>query len=209
MEQSLPEELLQILAQELDHIECDEIRAFTGHVLLNIPLRFWTEPASTSGKYHPAQSRGEGGLARHTKLATRILIRQMGGDLHAGTITRREADLAIASSLLHDTYKGGKSGNQKFCKEHGAIAAAEIYGMGNDWLVRQSPTNFTRDELLVLCGCICWHMGPWSTPTSKGYLKPYAELTILERLVHTADNSSAEPTLSMTDVADPEGVGIG
>ena len=37
-----------------------------------IPDYFFSVPASSTGKYHPSFSLGEGGLVRHTKFAVRI-----------------------------------------------------------------------------------------------------------------------------------------
>ena len=36
---------------------------------------FWTMPASTSGKYHPAHSLGQGGLIRHTRAVVLFAVR--------------------------------------------------------------------------------------------------------------------------------------
>lgn len=34
-----------------------------------VPMDFFTQPASSSGKYHPSYALGVGGLVRHTKAA--------------------------------------------------------------------------------------------------------------------------------------------
>jgi len=55
---------------ELQSIHDENIRNFVVKCFDELcPDYFWTVPCSTSGKYHPQISLGEGGLVRHTKLA--------------------------------------------------------------------------------------------------------------------------------------------
>lgn len=53
---------MQRLQPELDQIRDEQIMTFTRYVLEKAPTYFWTVPSSSSGKYHPPQSNGEGGL---------------------------------------------------------------------------------------------------------------------------------------------------
>ena len=58
---------------ELNRIQDQNVRASTELLLNMLPDYFFEIPASSSGKYHPVFSLGEGGLVRHVKVAMRIL----------------------------------------------------------------------------------------------------------------------------------------
>lgn len=64
------------------------------------PDTFWTQSASSSGKYHPQISVGEGGLVRHTKLAV-----WWGLELAEAFEMEDKTDLIVAALLLHDVFK--------------------------------------------------------------------------------------------------------
>jgi len=66
---------MQRLQPELNQIVDKQIKAFTEHVLNNAPDYFWLVSSSSSGKYHPEQSQGEGGLVRHTKAAVYFAVK--------------------------------------------------------------------------------------------------------------------------------------
>ena len=54
--------------RELNLIVNEELRmAVKAYLEEETPDYFWTDGASSSGKYHPSFSQGVGGLVRHTK----------------------------------------------------------------------------------------------------------------------------------------------
>ena len=59
-------------AAELTLITDPGIRAFTEKCIEELPDYFFRVPASSTGKYHPRISLGEGGLLRHTQMAVQI-----------------------------------------------------------------------------------------------------------------------------------------
>lgn len=59
---------------ELNSIKDKTIRKLTIDVLEKVNEKFFTEPASSTGKYHPDYAQGEGGLYRHTCAAVKLLI---------------------------------------------------------------------------------------------------------------------------------------
>ena len=69
-----------------------------------VPLDFFIQPASSSGKYHPHYSLGVGGLVRHTKAA--MLLAKDLFPLHH--FTEKEEDLILAALALHDVAKPSK-----------------------------------------------------------------------------------------------------
>ncbi len=90
-----------MFADELRLIRDRDAREFVVGVFETIcPDTFWTQPASTTGKYHPRVSVGEGGLARHTKLAV-----WWGVELAKALEMEDLNDETVTTLLLHDVLK--------------------------------------------------------------------------------------------------------
>ncbi len=70
---------------------------------LHIPEYFWTVPSSITGKYHPIDSLGEGGLVRHT-----IKVINMGLKL-ASANPKMNYDEVIIACAFHDITKYGSN----------------------------------------------------------------------------------------------------
>ena len=62
----------EVFRKELDYIKDDRIRSSCEIILDMLPDYFYEIPASSTGKYHPDFSLGDGGLVRHVKVAVRI-----------------------------------------------------------------------------------------------------------------------------------------
>lgn len=69
-----------------------------------VPLDFFIQPASSSGKYHPGYELGVGGLVRHTK-ATMMMAKTLFPLYH---FTEKEEDYILAALSLHDVAKPSK-----------------------------------------------------------------------------------------------------
>ena len=59
----------QVFKTELEWIQDEKVNAFATAAVNALPEYFYSVPASSTGKYHPAYATGEGGLVRHTKAA--------------------------------------------------------------------------------------------------------------------------------------------
>ena len=157
----------EVFAQELRMIKNQEVRDFVVRVIDEMaPDYFWTAPSSTSGKYHPQISLGEGGIIRHTKLAVWWgweLMRM--DDWH-----QDEHDVVTAALLLHDLKKngdklvGGKPTVKNCVNIHGMELAREIR-------MRMFPPGTPVPPILdeVLNG-VYYHMGRWTDPDWKWQL---------------------------------------
>ena len=89
-------------ATELSFITNDNIRDFVSFVLNDLPDYFRHIGASTSGKYHPAYTIGEGGLIRHTKAAVAIAQDLFRADFYNFTDT--DKDIVTSALILHDGF---------------------------------------------------------------------------------------------------------
>jgi len=69
-----------------------------------VPIDFFIQPASSSGKYHPGYALGVGGLVRHTKAAM-IVAKAL---FQTDNLSEKEEDLVMAALALHDIAKPSK-----------------------------------------------------------------------------------------------------
>ena len=175
-----------VFREELDLIKNPVIRDFVIDVIDTMaPDYFWKIAASTSGRYHPKISLGEGGLIRHTKLAvwwSAELMRTE--DWH-----QDEHDVVIAALILHDLKKNGDKlvdgrATVKNCVNiHGTVLADEIR-------MRKFPPGMAVPHVIdaVLDG-IAYHMGRWTCPDWKTSPPRSRDWQIgrMRRTVHLAD----------------------
>ncbi len=64
--------MYEVFNKELSYIKDKKIRNSLKTMLNLLPEYFYQIPASSTGKYHPEFTLGDGGLVRHTKAAVRI-----------------------------------------------------------------------------------------------------------------------------------------
>lgn len=189
------EERLALFERELNLIHHPTIRSFVSDVLAEAPEYFFHVPASSSGKYHPAYTLGEGGLVRHTKAAIKIAESLIRANVHEWgdfTISADEfSSIVIGALILHDTYKLGivKSGEEQPMYSdhaHPEIIFSIISQKANEWA---NERKVDRDEYAILnlmAFAVRTHMGKWTvSPHSPVILtEPY---NWVERFVHMCD----------------------
>ena len=144
--------------------------------------KFWTIPASSSGKYHPEQSRGEGGLVRHI-LGTLYFAREW---FEVYSATQVEKDVVIAALILHDI---GKTMHEP----HDIVGAQALR-----WDKSEEPMI-----QLAISG-VRWHMGPWATgstkchPDEQGPRKFPEDFSRIEQIVHLSDYATSRKRVNLT-----------
>ncbi len=92
---------------ELDYIKDEKIRNSCAKILDLLPNYFYVIPASSTGKYHPDFSLGNGGLVRHVKVATRLMKELLDNPCYTKNYTNEEKDLMLMSIIIHDGLKDG------------------------------------------------------------------------------------------------------
>lgn len=126
-----------------------------------VPLDFFLQPASSSGKYHPGYELGVGGLVRHTK-ATMVVAKTLFNITE--DITPKEQDLVMAALALHDIAKPSK------------LHPIEVKSI-------LDPILEDHYEFLTqVCGLISTHMGQWNN-----FGKLPTPSTPLQNFVHMCD----------------------
>lgn len=166
------------LTDLVERIPYPAFRKLTERALEKAPAAFWTAPASTSGKYHPADSLGKGGLVRHTRKVFRLTLDLL--DLRGIDPANVRHSIALSAALLHDTWKVMQQGEHSVF-EHPILAALVV----NDLLPEFSDVITSREGML-LCQAIRSHMGRWTTSKHSSYTLPEPQST-LDFIVHTAD----------------------
>ena len=122
---------------ELNYIKNDRIRSSVEVLISKIPDYFYKEAASSTGKYHPAFSQGEGGLLRHTKAAVKIANTLLNNDTIGYKFTKDEKDLIILALIMHDTVKRGIH-EERYTKLLNNIAKGITFSSDGDaiWICR-------------------------------------------------------------------------
>ena len=165
----------QFFDHEIEFIQSEDLRSFVRFYFdCRVPAYFWTSGASSSGKFHPAMSQGEGGLVRHTK-AVAWFCEELLRMSQWAYLSDERKDYARVACLLHDTAKYGVYDeiNKDDYPRHGSIAANCVE---RAWMV-----FFEEDCPYELTHAILSHMGQWTTDKED---RPF---TPIDRLVHMAD----------------------
>lgn len=179
-------------SKELALIKDGTVRRLTELCLDAAPEKFFTGPASSSGKYHPASSLGEGGLVRHSQLVARYVV-NITAPVAAG-VTPLGRDCMIAAAVLHDSMKFGRDNQLHTLKEHPLLAANlidDVFYKSQEELealwTRDNDSLFEDGPLQVLEGMVKTHMGEWWD---------FVPTTPLERLFHLCDYLASRKDLN-------------
>ena len=171
---------------EISLIENEEIQKFTEWFLdSKMPLWFWTSKASSSGKYHPAFTKGEGGLVKHCKAVAQMayeLARNASFNLPDDPLM---VDYAVCASILHDCAKYGteKNLNRRVYKKHDLNGSILVANSWEEFFHTSCPKEIT-DPILR-------HMGQWGTEQPK---------TPLDKIVHLADYVMSRTMLDCPEI---------
>ena len=188
----MTEQQNNMIAPILATITNEDIREFAKVLVEGLPNYIWEVGASSTGKYHPAYSLGEGGLMRHQIAVVRFLNYFFELEQYNTKFTSRECDLMRVAGLVHD---GRKSGEQtdyersKFTKfDHPLQMANTIRSYDGQYL--------NHDELEFCAHCIESHMGQWSTDRKSSVVLP-KPMDEYQQFVHLADYLASRKDLTM------------
>ena len=179
---------IKLFEREINLIVDEDLRmAVKAYMEEATPDYFWTDGASSSGKYHPAFSQGMGGLVRHTKAVVMFAEELLRMSSYA---YMREAhkDYTIAACILHDTCKYGYWNYDKNEYKNHARNAADnfkIYCEKNDFA---TPSEYLLDAIAA-------HMGQWSTE------KEDRPQTNIDRCVHMADYMASRSFIDIPQIS--------
>lgn len=166
-----------VFEKELGLITDSNLRDFIKNCLEETPDYFFTMAASTTGKYHPEYSLGDGGLVRHTQAAVKIANDLLRNDLYSKILPHR--DEIIAALIMHDSIKKGFDGSAFTTIDHPLKAAEFICSMSQ-------KLNYQDSKIELICGMIASHMGQWNMDRAKKEVLPKPQ-TLEQKFVHLCD----------------------
>ena len=179
---------IKLFEREINLIVDEELRmAVKSYMEEATPDYFWTDGASSSGKYHPKFSQGMGGLVRHTKAVVMFAEELLRMSSYA-YMKDEYKDYVIAACILHDTCKYGMYEYSKDeYKNHAANAANRFaeWCYAEDYRPHFLPLNAIRS-----------HMGQWSTERED---RPF---TSVDRCVHMADYMASRSFIDIPQITE-------
>lgn len=144
-----------------------------------LPDYFFIVPASSTGKYHPSFSLGDGGLVRHTKAAVKIAFELLKNNTIGIQFSPVQKDLMIMSLILHDGLKSGLE-KQKFTQvDHPLLVSNYIKD-------NKEKLTLNDEEIRFICECIESHMGEWNKDFNDVEVLPLPK-NKYQKFVHMCD----------------------
>lgn len=178
-----------VFKRELSYILNDRIKESCIMLLNLLPDYFYEIPASSTGKYHPSFSLGDGGLVRHTKVAVKIARELFNDNSLFASYTNDEKDLLTLSIILHDGVKEGLVKEKYVRFDHPVLMASFIKE-------NASKTKLNDKEIKLICDVISSHMGPWNTNPYSDVVLPLPK-TKYQQFVHMCDYLSSRKFLDV------------
>lgn len=180
---------INLFERELSLIVDEDLRMVVkGYLIDRVPDYFWTDGASSSGKYHPKMSQGVGGLVRHTKAVVMFAEELLRMSSYA-YMKEEYKDFVIVACIIHDTVKYGLDGFDKAEYKNHARNAATAF---RDYCL---VTGYGEPHFLLL-NAVCAHMGQWSTEKED---RPF---TNVDRCVHMADYMASRPFIDIPAIVE-------
>ena len=188
----MTEQQKQIMSPILNTIVNDDIREFAEVLVEGLPAYIWEVGASSTGKYHPAYSLGNGGLMRHQIAVVRFLNYFFELEQYNAQFTTREMDLMRVAGLTHD---GRKSGEQTDYEHSKYTKFDHPLQMAN--IIRSYDGQYLNHDELEFCAhCIESHMGQFNTDRNSNTVLP-KPTDKYQMIVHLADYLASRKDLTM------------
>lgn len=188
----MTEQQNNIVAPILATIVNEDIREFAKVLVEGLPDYIWHVGASSTGKYHPAYSLGDGGLMRHQIAVVRFLNYFFELEQYNTKFTSRECDLMRVAGLVHDGRKSGEQSDyerSKFTRFDHPIQMANV--------IRSYEGKYlNHDELEFIAHCIESHMGQWATDRKSSVVLP-KPMDDYQHFVHLADYLASRKDLTI------------
>ena len=146
----------ELFLDELSYINDENLSNALLNIINMLPEYWFTEAASSTGKYHPEYALGDGGLLRHSKAAMRIGYELLSDPAIGDKYTSHEKDLMLMALLIHDGLKLGLP-KEKYTKfDHPILMGKFIVDNKDKIGINEEDANFMNDVIKT-------HMGPWTT----------------------------------------------
>ena len=174
---------------ELSRVKNENVRVSIETILEMLPDYFYEVPASSSGKYHPSFSLGEGGLVRHVKVAMRALEEILRNESF-GVYDDYTKDLMRMALILHDGFKSGLTNTGHTRSDHPVIMSNFLLDNKDKLLISEEDLQFVSDLILT-------HMGPWNKDREGNVIMPTPQ-TSEEKIIHLCDYIASRNFLNVS-----------
>ena len=186
----------ELFQKEIGYITNPTIQQIVADTLDASPECITKIPASSSGRYHPSYSLGEGGLVRHIKAAVGIahcLIETenfknlvLGNEFANEDKIPNYKDCAYAALILHDCMKPDDSPKHRTRFDH-PILAAELFKETAKKYINLDNMEYMKIVISLIYYAVASHMGEWNTARyAKGIVLPKPQ-NGLDNFVHLCD----------------------
>lgn len=185
-----------ILQNELDalwkygvnRIQDSALRKAIEGFLCIVPLIFFVDPASRSGRFHPSWQHGRHGTLRSiiescvlvpamARYIPEIIDVDLKPDQHA-------IDVALAATIISDTWKKEDVGDVHYGPQHGHVAAKA-------WRTFAEKDGLDSVVIEEVADGSIWHYGVYTPGWKHGVV-----LSPVAQLVHLCDAFTAQPVLA-------------
>ena len=171
---------LEILKKEINYVKDTSRRKDLKTLIGLLPKYFFEIPASSTGKYHPSFSLGDGGLVRHTKVAVRIAYELLNNETVGMKFSDKDKDLIIMALILHDGVKSGME-HSKYTKFDHPLLVSKLI------MENVSKLSMEVDDIRKMCSMIESHMGQWNFDNYQQKEVLPKPRTAEQRFVHMCD----------------------
>lgn len=178
-----------VFKKEISYIKDERYRDNAQKIIDLLPDYFFEVPASSTGKYHPSFSLGNGGLVRHTKAAIRIANDLLNNNTIGYSFNQNEKDLMILGLMIHDGLKSGLPQGKYTCVDHPILICNYLKENKDKLTLKDSEIEF-------ICNLIETHMGEWNTDYNGNEVlkKP---INKYQRFIHMCDFLSSKKYLDI------------
>lgn len=165
--------------REINYIKNEKYKENIKILIELLPDYFFEVPASSTGKYHPSFTLGDGGLVRHTKVAVRIAYELLNNESVGHSFNEDEKDLIIMALIMHDGLKSGLEKSQYTAFDHPLQVCKYIVD-------NRDKLTLNEDEIKLITNMISSHMGEWNTNNYSSVVLPKPS-NKYQRFVHMCD----------------------
>lgn len=198
-----------LFEKEINLIKNEHLKNIVRYTLDAAPECIQHIPASSSGRYHPEYSLGDGGLSRHIKATVGIAWSMIESDVLKGLLKKEEKDfnnelyndVVYASLILHDCCKPDDTEKHSTRFDHPLIGAGLFKNVMTEYFkdihsyLSEDEKNNLKNAIRLIYKCIQSHMGIYTTaPYAKGIVLPKPDSNI-EWFVHLCDLLSSRKYL--------------
>ena len=183
----------QMMILELDSIDDIEIAKFAIQLLNRVPDYFFSAPASSSGKYHPQNDLGKGGLVRHSISVKRMLEHLFVLEGYFD-LTDKEKNLLRVAALFHDSFK---SGTQEMYEQNNQTKFLHPVYAAQFIVMCAIEVGFNYKDADFIAQAVMTHMGQWNTKSRDTSVLPKPE-TPAQKILHLADYMASRYDVNMS-----------